>query len=144
MNSEDFFKSRAVGERKKLADVMLKNKRERYARKKLQQQARDILKKHGEPPEEKIKNYPVPAMQKLYEWKHNKKSTEGREKLLKAYFGTPVPPKERDWSMSEKIKLKELLTGGMCVKDTAMGGQLKQTAKAIPNNIDDLDKESAT
>ncbi len=66
----------------------------------------EILKKHGEPTIEKIKDYPAPAMKKLYEWKHGKKSTEGREKLLKAYLGAPVPLKDPDWSMSEEIRCR--------------------------------------
>jgi len=102
----------------------------------------DILEKHGEPTMEKIKEYPAPAMKKLYEWKFNKKSTEGRDKLLKAYLSVPAPLKDPDWSMSEEIRLKELLTEDMYAKDTAIGVQLRQTAKAISNNIDDLDKES--
>jgi len=142
LNSEDFFKSRAVEERKKLADRMLKDKRLRFERGKLRQQALDILKEHGEPTEENIKTYPAKAMKKLYQWKYNKQSTEGREKLLKAYLGAPVPLKEPEWSVTEEIQLKQLLTQDMYAKDTAIGVQLKQTAKAIVNNIDDLDDES--
>ena len=81
-------------------------------------------------------------MQKLYEWKFNKKSNEAREKLLNAYLSAPVPLKDPEWSMSEEVKLKELLTDDMYAKDTAIGVQLKQTAKAITNNIDDLDEET--
>jgi len=142
LNSFDFFKSRAMAERKKEAEAMLKDKRNRYSRQKLRQQAMEILKKHGEPSPENIKTYPAQAMKKLYEWKHNKKSSEGREKLLKAYHGAPVPLKDPDWSLSEEVRLKDLLTVDMYAKDTALGVQLKQTAKAIANNIDDLDEES--
>jgi len=53
-----------------------------------------------------------------------------------------VPLKDPEWSPAEEIKLKELLTQDMYAKDTAIGVQLKQTAKAIVNNIDDLDDES--
>jgi len=142
LNSGDFFKSRAIDERKKESDAMLKDKRLRHVRQKLRQQALDILKEHGEPTIEKIKDYPAPAMKKLYEWKHGKKSNEGREKLLKAYLSAPVPLKDPDWSMSEEIKLKALLTEDMYAKDTAVGVQLKQTAKALSNNVDDLDSQS--
>jgi len=99
------------------------------------------MKEHGEPTEENIKTYPAKAMKKLYQWKYNKQSTEGREKLLKAYLGAPVPLKEPEWSVTEEIQLKQLLTQDMYAKDTAIGVQLKQTAKAIVNNIDDLDDE---
>jgi len=95
----------------------------------------------GEPTPEKIKDYPAPAMQKLYEWKFNKKSTELREKLLQACLSAPVPLKDPNWSASEEIKLKELLTEDMYAKDTALGIQSKQTAKVITNNINDLDKD---
>lgn len=44
--------------------------------------------------------------------------------------------------MSEEIRLKELLTEDMYAKDTALGVQLRQTARAITNNVDDLDDES--
>jgi len=142
LNSGDFFKARAMDDRKKEAEAMLKDKRIRYERQKLRQQALAVLKEHGEPTEENIKNYPAPAMKKLHQWKHNKQSTEGREKLLKAYLGAPVPLKEPDWSMSEEMKLKGLLTDDMYAKDTAIGVQLRQTAKAITNNIEDLDRDS--
>jgi len=121
---------------------MLKDKRTWHLRQKLRQQAIDVLEKHGEPTMEKIKEYPAPAMKKLYEWKFNKKSTEGRDKLLKAYLSAPASLKDPDWSMSEEIRLKQLLTEDMYAKDTAIGVQLRQTAKAISNNIDDLDEES--
>ena len=143
LNSTDFFKARAVHERKKQANAMLKDKQTCHWRKKLRQEALEILKKHGEPTIEKIKEYPAPAMKKLYEWKLNKKSTEAREKLLlKAYLEAPTPLKDPEWTMSGEIKLKQQLTDDMCAKDTALGVQLKQTAKAIANNIDDLDDES--
>ena len=142
LNSSDFFKSRAVDERRKEADAMLKDKCLRHERQMLRKQAMEILKKHGEPTIEKIKDYPAPAMKKLYEWKHGKKSTEGREKLLIAYLSAPVPLKDPDWSMSEEIKLKALLTEDMHAKDAAVGVQLKQTVRALTNNIDDLDSNS--
>jgi len=142
LNSGHFFKARAMDDRKKEAEAMLKEKRIRCERQKLRQQALAVLKEHGEPTEENIKNYPAPAMKKLCQWKHNEQSTEGREKLLKAYLGAPVPLKEPDWSMSEEIKLKALLTEDMHAKDTAIGVQLRQTAKTIANNIEDLDKET--
>ena len=55
-------------------------------------------------------------MKKLCEWKHGKKSTEGREKLLIAYLSAPIPLKDPDWSMLEEIKLKVLLTEDMYAK----------------------------
>jgi len=81
-------------------------------------------------------------MQKLCEWKFNKRSTEGQEKLLKAYLSKPAPLKAPEWTMSEETRLKQLLTEDMCAKDTAAGVQLKQTARALVNNIDDSDEES--
>ena len=95
----------------------------------------DVLREHGGPTPEKIKEHPAQAMQKLCEWKFNKKSTEALEKLTKVYLNAPISLKEHDWSMSEEIKLKELLTEDMCTKDTALSVQLKQTAKAITNNV---------
>jgi len=68
-----------MDDRKKLSDVMRKDKRTRFEQQKLRQQAMAILSEHGEPTPEKIKDYPAPAMHKLYEWKFNKKSTEGQE-----------------------------------------------------------------
>ena len=142
LNSNDFFKSRAIDDRKKKADAMLKEKRTRYEKSKLREQALQVIKEHGEPTTEKIKDYPAKAMQKLYEWKHNKKSSEAREKLLEVYLKKDPPKEEPEWTMSEEIRLKELLTEDMYAKDTALGVQLKQTAKALANNIDDLDEES--
>ena len=139
LSSSDFFKAGAMDDRKKLSDAMLKDKRTRFERQKLRQKAMAILSAHGEPTPEKIKDYTAPAMQKLYEWKFNKKSMESREKLLKAYLSAPIPLKDPDWSTSEEIKLKELLTEDMYAKDTALGVQLKQTVNAITNNINDLD-----
>jgi len=142
LNSGDFFKSRAIDERKRQSDAMLKDKRTRFERQRLREQAEEVIKEHGERTAEKIKDYPAKAMQKLYEWKFNKKSTEAREKLLEAYLNKAAPEKEPEWTMSEEIKLKDLLTEDMYAKDTALGVQLKQTAKALANNVDDLDDES--
>ena len=142
LNSTDFFKARAIDERKKIADTMLKDKRTHYHRKKLRSEAMVILQQHGEPTLEKIKDYPARAMQKLYEWKLNKASKKAREDLLKEYLKAPTPLKDAEWTISEEMRLKELLTEDMYAKDTAIGVQLKQTAKAIANNIHDLDKQS--
>jgi len=142
LNSNDFFKSRAIDERKKVAAAMMKDKQGRYARQKLRQQALNILQEHGEPSEANIKTYPARSMQKLCEWKLNKASKKAREELLKAYLDAPVPKKDPEWTMAEEMKLKELLTEDMYAKDTAIGVQLKQTAKATTNNVDDLDDES--
>ena len=53
-----------------------------------------------------------------------------------------MPLKDAEWTTADEIELKELLTGAMYAKDTALGVQLKQTARAITNNVDDLDDES--
>ena len=105
LNSGDFFEARAMDDRKKEAEAMLTDKRTRYERQKLRQQALAVLKKHGEPTEENIEIYPAPAMKKLCQWKHNKQSTEGRKKLLQAYLGAPVPLKEPNWLVLEEITL---------------------------------------
>ena len=129
-------------ERKKVAAAMMKDKQGRYARQKLRQQALNILQEHGEPSEANIKTYPARSMEKLCEWKLNKASKKAREELLKAYLDAPVRKKDPEWTMAEEMKLKELLTEDMYAKDTAIGVQLKQTAKATTNNVDDLDDES--
>lgn len=116
LNSADFFKARAIDERKKLADVMLKDKQTQFLRGKLRKEALIILKQHGEPTPEKIKEYPAKAMQKLYEWKLNKNSKKAREDLLKEYLKAPVPLKDPEWTMSEEMRLKELLTDDMYAK----------------------------
>ncbi len=121
---------------------MLKDKQNRYNRKKICGEALTILGKHGEPTAANIKDYPAKAMQKLYEWKLNKSSKKAREDLLKEYLKAPVPLKDAEWTTADKIELKELLTGDMYAKDTALGVQLKQTARAITNNVDDLDGKS--
>ena len=142
LNSTDFFKSMAIDERAKKGQTMLKDKQNHYNRKKACLKVLTTLGKHGEPIAENIKDYPAKAMQKLYEWKLNKSSKKAREDLLKDYLKAPVPLKDAEWTTADKIKLKELLTGNMCAKDAALGAQLKQTAWAITNNVDDLDGKS--
>jgi len=143
LNSGDFFRARAIDERKKRADDMLKDKQQRYRSHKIRDQAVEIINNKGEPTKETLKSFTAKEIQKLYEWKLTKRSAKPKEELLMAYLSAPAPKKVPDWSMSEEIELKELLTVDMYAKDTALGVQLKQTAKAITNNIDDLDDESA-
>jgi len=107
--TSDFFKSRAIDERNKIAEAMLKDKHTRIEQQKLREQAMAMLREHGEPMPAKIKDYPAPAMKKLYEWKLNKKTTEAREKLLKAYLSAPVPKKDPEWTVSEEIRIKRVL-----------------------------------
>jgi len=143
LNSGDFFEARAIDERKKRAANMLKDKQQRHMSDKLGEQAIAIINKIGEPTKETLKNFTAKDIQKLCEWKMMKKSTKPKEELLKAYLSAPAPKKASEWSMAEEMELKELLTVDMHAKYTALGVQLKQTAKAITNNIHDLDDESA-
>ena len=102
-----------------------------------------IINRKGKPTKETLKDFTAEDIQKLNEWKMMKQSTKPKEELLKACLSAPAPKKASEWSMAEEIELKELLTVDMHAKDIALGMQLKQTVKAITNNIHDSDDQSA-
>jgi len=143
LNSKDFFKTRTIDERKKRAADMLKDKQQGYMSDKLGEHAMTMIDKKGEPTKETLKDFTAKDIQKLYKWMMMKKSTKPKEELLKAYLSAPAPKKASEWLIAEEIELKELLTVDMCAKDTSLGVQLKQTAKAITNNVHDLDDKTA-
>ena len=56
----------------------------------------------------------------------------------------PPPKKVIPWSEEEEMKLQELKSDDIPFKDTALHVSLKQSAKAVKNNVKNLDEDEAS
>ena len=145
-HSSDFFNARAKSEREAKAAKLEADKKERIKARTAADKARVILEAHGgEPTNEKIKEFAKSELQDLCSWRVGTKGgIKNKNKLLELYLSVPPPKKVVPWSEEEEMKLQELKSDDIPFKDTALHVSLKQSAKAVKNNVKNLDEDEAS
>jgi len=119
-----------------VAEAMLKDKQICHAQKKQQRQTFDILKKNTTVPKN-VNNCTAKDTQNFLIGS----STKSPQRSVHTVEDPPWHP--TPFEDRKDFKPKERSTEGVHATDSAFGMQLKQTAKAPCNTIDDLDDKSS-
>ncbi len=144
LNSDDFFRARALDERQVQAKAMLLKKQARQERMALDREAKSLLQVKAidlTPATEK--NFLVPECKLLCKWK-GCKLTSGLQKneYVRQYAAAPRPPTPVPWSQEEEDVLLAISSDDIDIKDTALGVAARQMATAVSQNMAKLDANS--
>ena len=140
LNSIDFFKARAKSNRDMEIKRLEALKKATLKTEIYRQKALAVLQAKGEPTVATIGNYTKEDLKDLLRWRSGKTSTANKTELLEAYLSCTriaIPPA---WSEANEAELQALKNTEIEFKDTALAVSLKQKAKAVVNNIDELDE----
>ena len=85
------------------------------------------------------KEFTLPEIKTLLKWKKVKATSTKKQDLVQAYVAAPKPPIQKVWCRSEEAALQSLKDEDMPLKDTALGVATTQMARAVTNNLTNLD-----
>jgi hypothetical protein len=141
INSDEFFKARELKRRepeiKKMQEA--KDARNKYCKK----QREAVIKKKGELTWEREKGFTVPEITTLCNWKKiPAKAGMKKRDLVDAYIAAPKPKIQKVWSRSEEEALQKLKSKVIELKETEIGVATVQMARAVTNNLANLDEKS--
>ena len=100
-----------------------------------------LLMKKGELTEETEKKFTIPELKMLLKWKKVKPPSSKKRAMVDAYIVAPKPKIQKVWCRSEEAAL-QALKGDVTVKETALGVASQQMARAVGNNLSNLDQGS--
>jgi len=144
LNSDDFFRARALAEREGQASSLKKKKAlliesialDREANSLLQEKAFDLTVATE-------KNFRLPECKLLCKWKKCKLiSTLTKPECVLAYVAAPRPAPPEPWTEEDENKLLAITSDEIDLKDTALGVAAKQMAAAVTQNMGKLDRNS--
>jgi hypothetical protein len=142
INSDEFFKARELKKREPQIKAMedLKQKKIAYCYK--QVAAVRLIKQKGELTWDREKLFTVKDIEILLKWKKVKPSSKRKRDLIEAYCDAPKPKIQATWCRSEEAALQRLKSEVLSLKETAVGIATSQMARAVTNNLSNLDPES--
>ena len=143
LNSEDFFAARAQTERDVRIEELEAIKVASAARMQAKETAMAIIRQKGNPTMDNIKEFATKELKAIYKWKLGKSTTDAKPLMIAAILAAPEPGKSSEWTEEEEAELKALKEDPIVFKDTALAVSLKQTAKAVANNAQELDDADA-
>ena len=140
INSDEFFKAKALAVREAKLKDMKDRKTEREKICKEQKSAIMMIRKKGDLTSLNGKSFSATEIKILLRWKglvpsHYKK----KEDMQEAYITTPKPKITKSWTRLEEAALHELMEETVEMKETAVGVATTQMAKAVTNNLSTLD-----
>ena len=142
INSEEFFKSKTLLEWDEALKQMEeeKEKRAKYAVE--QRGAVEIIRNKGDLTSINDKLFTAKEIKTLLKWKKVKPKGTKKADLVEAYIAAAKPPIQKSWTRSEEAALEDLKSEHVDLKDTALGIATTQMARAVANNLAQLDPES--
>ena len=144
LNSDDFFKARALAAREGEAGVLLKKKEAKLERINLDREAKSLLQEKAiDLTQATEKKFLLPDCELLCKWKDCKlKSTVAKPELVSAYIAAARPPTPEPWTQKEEDELLAAQGDDIDLKDTALGVAAKQMAAAVAENMSKLDDKT--
>jgi len=120
--------------------VLLRNKQRKL-------KAMAVRAKKGDPIEgnkEHNDKFLAPELLALATWKLGKEPKDKKiASLIPLCTNTPDPIDRPEWTTQQEARLQELENTDIQFEDTALHVALKQNAKSIKNNVDNLDADAA-
>jgi hypothetical protein len=143
LNSTDFFRARALEERKKEAAKLCKIKEQRLEQIQVYKDAEEIILKKGPLKKGEESKHTKKEIATLLPWKLGTSGGNAKkEELIKKYYTAPKPKLPNPWSEQEEQQLKNLENDDVNLADTAIGDKTRQHARAVANHVKLLDKET--
>ena len=84
------------------------------------------------------KKFTLPEIKTLLKWKKVKITSSKKADLVEAYVNAPRPKIQKVWCRDEEEKLQALKNMDVPIKDTALGVATEQMARAVTNNLSNL------
>lgn len=145
LNSDEFFQAQELKRRElEIAEIeKVRKNRRTYAQKHLA--AIKLIKEKGELTSQTEKKFTIPEVNLLLKWKKVKPPPGTRKnQLVDLYFAAERPKTQKPWTVKEEKALQALKDPNVVVKDTRLGVEATQMAKAVRNNLSNLDENTIT
>ena len=139
-NSNEFFQARELKRREPEIKEMEKKKKERMKYCSEQVQAVQMIKRKGELTWLREKDFTIQEIEILLKWKKVKIKSKRKADLIQAYVDAPKPRiQQNTWTTAEESSLNTLKSEVVSLRQTAVGVAAVQMAKAVTNNVAQLD-----
>ena len=138
-NSDEFFKARELKRREPEIKRMELLKKEKGKCCHGHLAAIKLLKSKGELTWLREKDFTIAEIDILLKWKQVKPKSKRKMDLIQSYVDAPKPKVPKGWGWQEEEALKKLKSETMTMKDTAVGVATTQMARAVTNNLAQLD-----
>lgn len=135
LNSDEFFRATELKERAAAIKAMEEKKLHRKVLLQQQKNVVALIKKKGELTSSNFKDFVVKEVTLLLKWKGAVALSTRKADIVNAYVNNPKPKPTKIWTRAEERELQQL-------KDTAIGVATSQMARAVTNNLANLDEES--
>jgi hypothetical protein len=142
LNSDEFFQATELRNRQKVIDAMEAKKDLRQKMIKEQKEAVKIIREKGELTSKTFRMFVVPEIKILLKWKGAKPESSRKADIVKAYIEAKKPPIVKSWTRGEEAALLKQKERHVDLKDTALGVAAGQMARAVTNNLAQLDEDS--
>jgi hypothetical protein len=142
LNSDEFFKANALRQRSDKIAAMEKKKKSSAKRLVIENKVMALLESKGSLVPQNASHFTVENLKLLIKWKRVLLPASAKKaELLAAYFAHPLPPPSQDWSPEEEMELVALQSETIDMKDTAIGVATNQMARAVVQNLANIDPE---
>ena len=143
INSVEFFKAKELQARDTKLKLMIDEKTKHLEKLKAQNDAVKLIRNKGDLTYENEKQFTVAEIKILLKWKKTKPLSTKKKDLIDAYIKAPKPAKPtKIWTKTQETTLQELKSTEVDIKDTALGIAATQMARALTNNVAQLDNEA--
>ena len=139
LNSDDYFKSRVLLQRKERIKDLEKDKEDVDNRNNVQCQKDTLLRTKGNDLTRKTAtSFNVAEIKVPVRWKLNKVTPGNKQALIDMYSELPNPPKIIPWSDEKEQEVQDFHNTGIDMKETTVEISTKKMANSVCNNVNIL------
>ena len=143
INTVEFFKAKERLAREIRLKSMEDEKTKHLEKLKAQNDAVALIRNRGDLTYSNEKKFTVAEIKTLLKWKKTKPESTKKKDLIDAYIKAPKPAKPtKVWTKTQEAALVLLQSTEVDIKDTALGVAATQMARALGNNVAQLNPES--
>jgi hypothetical protein len=142
LNSNEFFQARAMTEREAKTKELEAKKKALQAGLLLENTVMVLLQTKGNLVSQNASEFTVPEIKMLLKWKKVKPASARKVDLLAAYYNNPPPLPSQLWTPADEMELVSLKADTVGLIDTALGVATTQMARAVRQNLANLDPET--
>lgn len=142
LNSSEFFMAKVLNQRDAKLKAMMEEKKVHLETLNAQNEACTFIRNKGDLTYDNEKKFTVAEIKVLVKWKKAKPLSSKKEHLIDAYIKAPKPKITKVWTRAQEAALQELKSTEVELKDTAVGVAATQMARALTNNVAQLEPEA--
>jgi hypothetical protein len=139
INSNEFFQARELARRDAEIKALNDEKKRRLHVCNEQRAAVMLIRSKGDLTYDNVKLFSTKEIETLLKWKKAKPTAKRKTEMVDAYIKAPKPQITKSWTRSEEARLTELLKEDVPIKETALAVATTQMARAVTNNLANLD-----